>query len=430
MLKEFMRKVSVIIPIYNAENYLHLMMNSLLNQTFTDFEVLAVDDASTDATQDILNEYIRLFYSAGIDFNVIKRETNGGLCAAINNGIRASHGEYLCFPDADDELNENYISAMLETLDNTEFKWVRCDYTIVLDEEKREYDVILPKKSVYENDFFDFISKYVAHNVWNMMVEREYFFNCIGNEIIDSRLTQEWSMLLPLSYKSNYERCGKKLYKYHIRKAAMSSWQMGDIGEVIKHVNGLESLNLEVINSIKFYDHEKARNSVDAIKLYYDLFRYKVYKRNEDSMADYYENLVKDIAENYLGHTICDRIVNPDICVRLVFDVLLKADCTGQVENYRKYANKTKQGYCIAYDTGGLQLVQDIQSIYGKADKVFSHVDKAEPEMHTVIGLIENSKEYAMFKSKNVHLDDLLEYREVRDSIRGWAVEMKNGHME
>lgn len=196
-----MKKVSVIIPIYNADKYLSTTLQCLLEQDYPNYEVIAVNDCSSDGTSEVISSFVPLFVAKGTVLKNVNRECNGGLCAAINSGIEASDGDYLCFPDADDEISPKYISSMMKVLEaDFDKKWVRCNYTIVLDEENREYDVLLPEKSCYKNDYFDFISKYIPHNAWNMIIEKAYFEKCIGKQIYDSRLTQEWSLLLPLSY--------------------------------------------------------------------------------------------------------------------------------------------------------------------------------------------------------------------------------------
>lgn len=91
--------ISVIVPVYNAEEFLPRCINSILAQTFTDFELLLIDDGSTDNSRKICQEYakndnrIRVFH-----------KENGGVSSARNVGIDNAQGEWICFCDADDEL--------------------------------------------------------------------------------------------------------------------------------------------------------------------------------------------------------------------------------------------------------------------------------------------------------------------------------------
>lgn len=98
-------KISVIIPVYNAEKYLAETLDSVLNQTFTDFEVIAVNDGSTDNSLNILNEY------GNKDSRIkIFSNSNSGVSTARNTGIEKASGEYICFIDADDLIASEYMN--------------------------------------------------------------------------------------------------------------------------------------------------------------------------------------------------------------------------------------------------------------------------------------------------------------------------------
>lgn len=93
---------SIIVPIYNSEEYLHNCLDSILNQKFTGFELIAVDDGSTDKSGMICDEY------ASKDSRVkVIHKKNGGLSSARNAGLDIAEGKYIMFVDSDDELNDN-----------------------------------------------------------------------------------------------------------------------------------------------------------------------------------------------------------------------------------------------------------------------------------------------------------------------------------
>ncbi len=421
-----MNKVSVIIPIFNAANYLSTTMECLLKQNYDDYEIVAVNDCSSDESLDVLESYRYFFEEKNVCFTVVNRDENGGLSAAINTGVQKSTGDYLCFPDADDELDPNYLSSMMDVLlSDISYKWVRCDYTIFLETENREYDVNLPKVSVYKDDFYDFISKYVAHNAWNMIVEKQYFEKCIGNEIFNSRLTQEWSLLLPLSFYSNYARCTQKLYRYHIRSKAMSSWQNDDLSKVIDHIDGLEQLNKAVLTTIDGNCSIRSNTAKTAVEMYYQLFRYKKYKEHSKKEAAERELVgMLNTGNTYVNRDICKKMDNPDVYLRLVFDVLLSGRVDASVENYEKYRSITENSYGIVYDNGGYDLVRAIIMVYGQPvfSVAYDEYDEKVLRNIPVVGLLQNSSKYRAFEDK-IKAKGLvcLEYRTVRDSIRGWG---------
>lgn len=116
-----MPAVSVIMPVYNSENYLRSAIDSVLNQTFQDFELILIDDGSKDSSGAICDEYAQ----ADTRVVVIHQE-NTGLCGARNRGIDIAKGDYLAFADNDDEfsadlLEVNYRIAKLKDADMLKF---------------------------------------------------------------------------------------------------------------------------------------------------------------------------------------------------------------------------------------------------------------------------------------------------------------------
>ena len=103
--------ISVIVPVYNVEKYLHRCVDSILNQTYRDFELLLVDDGSTDNCPQICDEYARL------DSRVkVIHKHNGGLVSARNAGILAAQGDYIFYVDSDDWADENMLQFVHDKL--------------------------------------------------------------------------------------------------------------------------------------------------------------------------------------------------------------------------------------------------------------------------------------------------------------------------
>lgn len=107
--------ISVIIPVYNVEPYLHKCIDSVLNQTFKDLELILVDDGSTDNSGKICEEY------ALKDNRVIViHQNNSGQSSARNNGFKISNGEYICFLDSDDWYSENALEVLFDIMINND----------------------------------------------------------------------------------------------------------------------------------------------------------------------------------------------------------------------------------------------------------------------------------------------------------------------
>ena len=107
-----MVEVSVIIPIYNGEKYIKDAIDSVLNQTFQNFEIILINDGSTDKTSEILD-----IYNKNNKIKILNIEKNQGQASAINLGIKKSKGKYLAYLDSDDIMLENRLLCQLKYLD-------------------------------------------------------------------------------------------------------------------------------------------------------------------------------------------------------------------------------------------------------------------------------------------------------------------------
>lgn len=102
--------ISVIVPVYNCENYISSCLDSILSQTFCDFECICIDDGSVDGSSLILERYTRKDSRI-----VVHTITNHGQAYARNYGISYAKGDYICFVDADDVVDQNYLKRLLES---------------------------------------------------------------------------------------------------------------------------------------------------------------------------------------------------------------------------------------------------------------------------------------------------------------------------
>ena len=107
--------ISVIVPIYNAEKTLNRCLDSLINQTFHDYELILVNDGSTDASLDICHQYASLY-----PFISIIDQKNGGVSAARNAGMIMAKGPFITFTDADDEVTPLYLSTFINLIDHND----------------------------------------------------------------------------------------------------------------------------------------------------------------------------------------------------------------------------------------------------------------------------------------------------------------------
>lgn len=130
--------ISVIVPIYNVEPYLRKCVNSILNQTYQNLEVILVDDGSPDHCGEICDEYAQM----DSRIKVIHKQ-NGGLSDARNAGIDAAHGEYIMFVDSDDYIAETMLQKLYRALVSYDAEMSLCSLLYV-----DEKGVPIPNKNI------------------------------------------------------------------------------------------------------------------------------------------------------------------------------------------------------------------------------------------------------------------------------------------
>ena len=160
--------ISVIVPVYNVESYLHRCVDSILGQTYADFELILVDDGSPDNCPKICDEY------AEKDSRVrVIHQENGGVSVARNTGLDAVQGEYIAFVDSDDWVSSSYLSALLTAKERTEARISVCGFVKTQGDVRENSDDF----SYYVCDGLDWYSKNsVAGSVlWGKLYDKNLF---------------------------------------------------------------------------------------------------------------------------------------------------------------------------------------------------------------------------------------------------------------
>lgn len=159
-----MPKISVIVPVYKVEPYLRRCIDSILGQTFRDFELILVDDGSPDGCPAICDEYAE----RDIRIHVIHKE-NGGLSSARNAGMAVAVGEYLMFCDSDDYVSPYWCLRMVECVEREPLAFYTCDVLKVSSDEKV---VFVDNGDIHLNEmgYFDIyklgLSAYVVNKIY------------------------------------------------------------------------------------------------------------------------------------------------------------------------------------------------------------------------------------------------------------------------
>ncbi|MDN4166621.1 glycosyltransferase family 2 protein [Cytophagales bacterium LB-30] len=170
-------KLSVIVAVYNTENHLIKCLESLVHQDYSDFEVILVDDGSTDQSRAICENYV----NSNTHFRYIRKD-NGGLSSARNTGLNLAYGEFVMFMDADDWIRKNTLLENIRIAEST-----KCDVLVFgfikEIQTKRGVNQLpsIPPKLVsfenpdsFDNDLIQLLKSGTGLTVWNMLIRKEF----------------------------------------------------------------------------------------------------------------------------------------------------------------------------------------------------------------------------------------------------------------
>lgn len=164
--------VSIIIPIYNAEDNISKCIESILNQTYSNIEVLCINDGSKDNSKEILEEYQKKDKRI-----IIINKNNSGVSDTRNLGIDKAKGDYIMFIDADDYIEKNYIKEMINVANKYECDHVISGYTEVNNNQKKEKTIYRDKEETfditYPKEFNNALKTFEFNPCWKQLVSRK-----------------------------------------------------------------------------------------------------------------------------------------------------------------------------------------------------------------------------------------------------------------
>lgn len=249
--------ISIIIPVYNVENYIKDCVESCLNQSYSNVEIIAVDDGSKDNSGKILDELAR-------KNNKIKviHKVNSGVSSARNVGIDNSNGEYITFVDADDYLASDAIEYMMKISDETSSDFVVLKNCFTASYQKQFDDCI--KKINNENAISLLLGLSMELGCWNKLYSKKMLLNNRIKFNENLFYGEGLHFILNVAEKASSIGLGTKAVYYYRKSNLSSATSSFDYKKII---NGEKSL-LEVKNNLNFYSEK-----IDNIwKFHYAMF--------------------------------------------------------------------------------------------------------------------------------------------------------------
>jgi glycosyltransferase involved in cell wall biosynthesis len=200
--------------VYNSERYLEEAIESVINQTFSDFELIIVNDGSTDSSVDIIKGF-----GASDDRIVVVQQSNTGLTRALIKAAEFARGQYLARQDADDVSLPNRFERQLEILEQTRDALVFCPVQIIDDKSNILCNIYPPiNESEIRTNFLRLINP-IAHG--SIMLRRDILVDS-GSYCADVYKGQDYELYLRLLGKARFLRANEPLYQLRIHNETMS----------------------------------------------------------------------------------------------------------------------------------------------------------------------------------------------------------------
>lgn len=168
-----MREISIVIPVYNGAKYLSNCIESIIKQTYTNIEVILIDDGSTDLTPCICDKYSQEYSNI-----LVIHTVNGGVSKARNIGFKHSTGDYVIFIDADDYLNPQMLEVLCTNIEIHKADISICNVSSSVSNE--HFDINNIQKTFYDHDtaLSDFLlGRNIKFGIWTKLFRRELICN-------------------------------------------------------------------------------------------------------------------------------------------------------------------------------------------------------------------------------------------------------------
>jgi glycosyltransferase involved in cell wall biosynthesis len=212
-----MIKISIIVPVYNAEKYLSQCIDSILSQTCADFELLLIDDGSSDNSGKICDEYAR----KDSRIQVFHKE-NGGVSSARNFGIDKAQGEWIAFVDSDDWLANNFLEQMLDKALESNVDAVFCNCYYVYENETVQKIIYTENAVIDGNNMLKrFLIRFGTRSeLWGKIFKRKYLNHRLKENV---KIGEDFLYLIELYRANDFRTAIICDYLYYYRQLDSSA---------------------------------------------------------------------------------------------------------------------------------------------------------------------------------------------------------------
>ncbi len=321
-------KVTVVLPIYNVEKYLDRCINSVINQTFKNLEIILVNDGSTDNCLKICEKYKNID-----DRIIIINQRNKGLSAARNSGIIKATSKYICFIDSDDYIEKDMIEYLYNGMKRYNSQITCCGFTNIYENGIKE-KITRPKKAIVytKEEALDIhlISGYIDVVAWNKLYDIELFKNV---KYPEGLLYEDMLTTYKLIYNSNKVVLLPESKYYYCKRS--SSIGGADFSE--KTLKLIEACD-EVYNFIT-QNYKRCKNIKIAIIQWY------IVVFNKMIISNYENNKILRKIKKYIINNFYYILISNKISLKRKFQIFLILFETKLYKNiYKKFIEKYRRG--------------------------------------------------------------------------------------
>lgn len=302
-------KISIIVPVYKVEAYIKKCIESVMLQTYSNLEIILVDDGSPDRCGEICEEYA----AKDQRIMVIHRE-NGGLSAARNSGLEVATGDFVLFVDSDDYIHPDMVKKLYNTACEKKADIVVCDYIKVMENEEIEIPEV-PKEiiEITENNCLEYMlgeTKITFTVAWNKLYKRALFENICFPE---RKLHEDEFVTYKLLHKAKKIIYLKEILYYYVQR---TSSIMGE-GINLKTLHRLDAFEERML----FYQKKNMQN------YYYQMLNHYRYFLNEFIRNGYGKNRELKPYIMYYRKQIWKNVWNLNACFKTKVGFVLFAIC-------------------------------------------------------------------------------------------------------
>ncbi len=239
-----MEKISVIVPVYNVENYIDKCVESIVNQTYANLEIILIDDGSTDSSGRKCDEWAKKDNRI-----IVIHKENGGLSDARNAGLKVATGDYIGFVDSDDWIADEMYDKLLSTLKDVNCEIALCEFleteTENVEKDKTEKKFEFTGRNLLRHMFEGKLNPYVTYSVWKCLYKKEAIKGLSfpkGRVYEDVLFTTEafWRQDRIVVLK-------EKLYYYRVRVESITKRRLNhkQVEDILAYCDGLLSFYKE-----------------------------------------------------------------------------------------------------------------------------------------------------------------------------------------